>query len=129
MSYIRERSELRTGYQENGHWLPEIDFQCDFVMVYGIDATMPERIHEFHEKGYVVHLMTGCSWGEYEDYLSGEWDGREHWDESQISKIDDEQVRVIGSCARILQLDCDDNHFMLRMKAPDSIRAYVRIRL
>ncbi|HEX3077947.1 MAG TPA: hypothetical protein VHQ24_13890 [Lachnospiraceae bacterium] len=86
MSYMRERSELRTGYQENEPWSPDIDLQCDFIMVYGIDGTMPDRIRKYKEKGYVVHLMTGCSWGEYEDYLSGEWDGKEHWDESQMTR-------------------------------------------
>jgi len=53
-------------------------------MVYGMDATMPERVRQFKEKGYVVHLMTGISWGEYQDYLYGKYDGKNHWDESQM---------------------------------------------
>lgn len=86
MSYIRKRSEELTGYQENAAWQPNIDLQCDFVMVYGIDETMPERVKLFKEKGYVVHLMTGISWGRYQDYLNGEFDGRDHWDESQMDR-------------------------------------------
>lgn len=84
MAYIRERSQELTGYQESASWQPNIDIQCDFVMVYGIDVTMPERVQKFREKGYVVHLMTGISWGEYQDYLYGKYDGKNHWDESQM---------------------------------------------
>ncbi len=86
MSYIRSRKEELTGYQESSPWSPSIDLQCDFVMVYGTDDTMPERIAKFREKGYVVHLMTGSAWGEYQDYLYGKWDGRSHWDESQTDR-------------------------------------------
>lgn len=86
MSYIRERTQELTGFQEHAPWQPNIDVQCDFVMVYGIDATMPERVRQFKEKGYVVHLMTGISWGEYQDYLYGGYDGKNHWDESQMDR-------------------------------------------
>ncbi|HEY0828102.1 MAG TPA: hypothetical protein VGE40_08405 [Bacilli bacterium] len=47
---------------------------------------MPERIREFKERGYIVHLMTGVSWGQYQEYLNGEVDGRNHWDEAQRNK-------------------------------------------
>lgn len=83
MAYIRDKSCEFTGYQERAPYNPNIDIQCDFVMVYGTDKTMPKRIKEFKEKGYVVHVMTGIAWGEYQDYLYGRWDGREHWDEAQ----------------------------------------------
>ena len=55
-------------------------------MVYGIDSDMPERIRVYKEKGYVIHLMTGSAWGEYQDYLNGEWDGQNHWDEAQTDR-------------------------------------------
>lgn len=83
MGFIRDRKELRTGYQEIQPWKPELDLQCDFVMVYGLDKTLQKRIDEYRSKGYEVHLMTGCAWGSYDDYLDGRWDGREHWDECQ----------------------------------------------
>lgn len=89
MPYIHSRGEERTGFQERAPWSPEIDLQCDFVMVYGIDPDMPARVREYREKGYVVHLMTGTSWGDYKDYLEGRWDGhgryerRPRRDESQ----------------------------------------------
>ena len=83
MAYIRDRREELTGYQERAPYNANIDLQCDFVMVYGTDDTMPDRVKKFKEKGYVVHLMTGIAWGQYQDYLYGKWDGRNHWDEAQ----------------------------------------------
>ncbi|WEH11932.1 hypothetical protein [Alicyclobacillus fastidiosus] len=79
----RTRSEERTGFQELSPYHPTYDLQADFVMVYGIDETMPDRIKQWRDKGYIVHLMTGVSWGEYQDYLNGKVDGRGHWDEAQ----------------------------------------------
>ena len=86
MAYIRNRQEERTGYQERKELIPSIDFQCDFVMVYGTDASMPERVRQFAEAGYTVHLMTGIAWGEYQDYLRGDWDGVPHGDEAQTDR-------------------------------------------
>lgn len=79
----RDRREERTGFQESAPYHPDYDLQTDFVMVYGIDETMPERIRKWKEKGYVVHLMTGVAWGQYNSYLDGEVDGVAHWDEAQ----------------------------------------------
>lgn len=86
VGYIRERGELLTGFQESAPWTPEIDLQCDFVMVYGLDETTEQRVQAYREKGYRVHLMTGISWGKYQDYLKGHWDGRAHWQESQMDR-------------------------------------------
>ena len=83
MAYIRKNSEELTGYQESRPLRPSIDLMCDFVMVYGTDETMPQRVRQFADAGYVVHLMTGIAWGQYQDYLDGQWDGRRHWDEGQ----------------------------------------------
>ncbi|MBU7592913.1 hypothetical protein [Metabacillus halosaccharovorans] len=83
---IRDRREERTGFQESAPYKATYDLQSDFVMVYGIDESMPTRIQEWKNKGYVVHLMTGIAWGEYQDYLYGKFDGRKHWDEAQKNK-------------------------------------------
>ncbi|MEX3616870.1 hypothetical protein [Paenibacillus glucanolyticus] len=82
----RDGKEERTGFQESAAYHPDYDLQTDFVMVYGIDDTMPERIQTWKEKGYVVHLMTGVAWGTYNSYLDGEVDGRSHWDEAQMDR-------------------------------------------
>ncbi len=83
MAYIRDRREEKTGFQESRPWSAPIDVQSDFAMVYGVDPTMPERVKEYCKRGYVVHLMTGIAWGQYQEYLDGKFDGRKHWDESQ----------------------------------------------
>jgi hypothetical protein len=86
MAFIRDRKQELTGYQEAAPFHEKIDLGCDFVMVYGFNETMPERVRRYRERGYVVHLMTGSAWGQYQDYLYGKWDGREHWDESQMDR-------------------------------------------
>lgn len=86
MAFIRDRKECLVGVQDYAPWMPKTDLQYDFVMVYGTDAGMPDRVKKYREKGYVVHLMTGSAWGGYQDYLDGEWDGQNHWDESQMDR-------------------------------------------
>lgn len=82
----REAERERTGFQEGGPYDPAYDLRTDFVMVYGLHGDLDERISAWKRKGYVVHLMTGVSWGGYQDYLNGVIDGREHWDEAQTDR-------------------------------------------
>jgi hypothetical protein len=51
--------------------------------VYGIDSSLPERIQTWRDHGYRIHVMTGVSWGQYQDYLYGRFDGINHEDEAQ----------------------------------------------
>ena len=88
MAYIRNRSEELTGFQDSAPYRPVTDFATDFAMVYGTDDTMPRRVREYREAGYVVHLMTGIAWGNYQDYLDGSFDGKTHWDEGQRDRHD-----------------------------------------
>ena len=44
-----------------------------------------ERVQSWKERGYTVHFMTGIAWGEYQDYFTGEWDGKSHLDEGQVT--------------------------------------------
>ncbi|MBR0509339.1 MAG: hypothetical protein IJJ85_04415 [Clostridia bacterium] len=86
MAFIRDRSEERTGFQNGLPASDIVDFQNDFAMVYRMDASTAERIKGYRERGYVVHLMTGISWGHYLDYLDGDFDGETHWDEAQTDR-------------------------------------------
>ncbi len=86
-----DRSEERTGMQEASPYTPATDTQCDFIMVYGFHD-LKNRIKIWKKHGYIIHLMTGVAWGEYQDYLKGQFDGRLHWDESQT----DARGEVIG---------------------------------
>jgi hypothetical protein len=75
-------SEL-TGFQEQAPYDERTDLRTDFVMVYGLNDTTAERIERWRKAGYRIHLMTGISWGTYQDYLYGDWDGERHWDDAQ----------------------------------------------
>ncbi len=86
MSFIRDKKEERTGYQISAFPDGNVDNQCDFVMVYGLNDSTPERIEIFRKLGYVIHFMTGISWGAYCDYLYGDYDGINHWDEAQTDR-------------------------------------------
>lgn len=86
MSYIRDKKTLKTGFQEIAPWSDKIDFHHDFVMVYGFTYSLKERISTFIEKGYVVQFMTGIAWGEYQDYLYGDFDGIIHVDDAQMDQ-------------------------------------------
>lgn len=86
MSYVRDKQSLKTGYQESRPWSKMIDLQCDFVMVYGFSDDLEDRIKGFKDKGYVIQFMTGISWGEYQDYLNGSFDGLNHWNDAQMDE-------------------------------------------
>ena len=51
-------------------------------MVYGFHD-LKERVKKWRKAGYVIHLMTGVAWGNYQDYLYGRYDGIDHHDEGQ----------------------------------------------
>lgn len=80
-----DRREERTGVQESHEYTPTIDIGCDFVMVYGLH-NLKERIKQWKSRGYIVHLMTGVAWGNYQDYLYGKFDGIDHHDEGQVER-------------------------------------------
>ena len=111
MAYIRSKKEELAGYQASGEIRPSVDLGCDFIMVYGIDPTMPERIRQYREKGYVIHLMTGIAWGEYQEYLDGKWDGRKHWDEGQVDRNGKDCLLYTSSkLMEKLGVDCMECH-------------------
>ncbi|NLA76232.1 MAG: hypothetical protein GX851_00100 [Clostridiales bacterium] len=86
MAYIRDKSQELTGYQAGEAFFGKIDLQCDFVMAYRLNNTIEQRVESFKDEGYVVHMMTGIAWGAYTDYLNGEYDGINHWDEGQTDR-------------------------------------------
>ena len=57
MAFIREKEEIKTGFQEIEPWSSEIDLQTDFVMVYGLNESLESRMQQYRERGYKVHLM------------------------------------------------------------------------
>jgi len=73
----------RTGFQTGAPWGEKYDLRSDVAIVYGIDKELPERIATWRDHGYRIHVMTGVSWGNYQDYLYGRFDGINHEDEAQ----------------------------------------------
>lgn len=89
----------KTTFQTAAFWKPATDVRADVVMVYGTtDSRNPatgelepfeQRVQSWRERGYRVHFMTGIAWGEYQQYFTGKWDGREHLDEGQKNMAGD----------------------------------------
>lgn len=76
----------RTSFQNAGPYDPRIDIKSDVAMVYGVDPGLPDRIETWRKEGYRIHVMTGVAWGNYQDFLFGEWDGQNHEDAAQTDK-------------------------------------------
>jgi hypothetical protein len=69
--------------QERRPYDERYDVRTDAIAVYGIDGSFPQRAADWKARGYRIHVMTGLAWGDYQDYVLGRWDGRDHWDEAQ----------------------------------------------
>ena len=92
---VRTADDTKTTFQSSREWMPEIDNRADAVMVYGVggnpsdknqgESSIEYRISTWKERGYKVDFMTGIAWGSYQDYFTGEWDGKWHLDEGQVN--------------------------------------------
>ncbi len=76
----------QTLFQTDRPWSPRTNINADTVMVYGVDDTVAQRIQSWRDHGYHVTVMTGVAWGRYAPYLRGDFDGKEHWNETQQEK-------------------------------------------
>lgn len=76
----------RTCFQTGQGWSPNGNLRSDVAIVYGIDPGLPARIGTWRDRGYRIHVMTGVSWGNYQDYLYGRFDGVNHEDEAQTDR-------------------------------------------
>ena len=88
-----ERRE-KTAFQTGQPWKPTTDVRADVSIVYGVGGnpsekrsglTFEQRVQSWRDKGYTTHFMTGIAWGEYQDYFTGQWDGKWHLDEGQVT--------------------------------------------
>ena len=82
-SAVERAAEERLSFQTSGPWSPRTNLNADVAMVYGIGQRMPANIETWRQHGYTIHVMTGVAWGQYQDYLNGEFDGQNHWDQAQ----------------------------------------------
>ncbi len=78
-----QRADDTLIFQTQMGWSPRVNLEAGTVMTYGINEGLPERIRSWKDHGYRVTVMTGVAWGTYGDYLRGDFDGKEHWDETQ----------------------------------------------
>src|SRR3954470_2747088 len=82
----RPQEEERLSFQASDSWRARVNLNADVAMAYGIDETLPQRLASWKTRGYIPHVMTGVSWGEYQDYYYGRFDGKQHLDEAQTEK-------------------------------------------
>jgi len=99
------QSRERTSFQTHARWDPRLQIRSDVAICYGIDASLPDRIAEWKAQGYIPHLMTGVSWGQYQDYLYGRFDGINHVDEAQT----DRNGRVISHGGDVYYMSPGEN--------------------
>ena len=87
-AFPAEPSQLleRTSFQTSQRWSPQGNLRADVAMVYGIDNSLPDRVKSWRDRGYRVHLMTGVSWGHYQDYHYGRLDRTNHQDNPQTER-------------------------------------------
>lgn len=94
----QQEKKVKTTMQTSREWRPTIDVRTDAVMVYGVGGNpsdkskkipFEERVQSWRDRGYTTHFMTGIAWGEYQDYFTGEWDGKMHLDEGQVQQNGD----------------------------------------
>jgi hypothetical protein len=80
------QKEERTCFQTGAHWDPGLQLGSDLALCYGVGPDIGARIAEWKAQGYRVGVMTGVSWGNYQDYLYGRFDGVNHVDEAQTDR-------------------------------------------
>ncbi|WP_270090012.1 hypothetical protein [Sphingobacterium sp. SYP-B4668] len=93
-SHAQVKDNVKTTFQSSREWRPTIDNRADAVMIYGTGGNpsdksrripFEDRVKSWRDRGYITHFMTGIAWGEYQDYFTGEWDGKKHLDEGQVT--------------------------------------------
>ncbi|MBS7564097.1 hypothetical protein KHS38_06730 [Mucilaginibacter sp. Bleaf8] len=77
----------KTSFQSADGWDASYDIRSDVAMVYGINdagGNFEGRVKSWRDHGYNVQFMTGIAWGQYQDYFTGKFDGKTHWEDSQV---------------------------------------------
>lgn len=77
------QSEQRLSFHTTKAWSPKTNVDADVAIVYGIGPKMAPLLESWRRHGYIADVITGVSWGSYDDYLEGRFDGQTHWDQVQ----------------------------------------------
>jgi hypothetical protein len=107
-SPVERAADERLSFQTSGPWSPRTNLNSDVAMVYGIGPRMPANIETWKQHGYIVQVMTGVAWGQYQDYLNGQFDGEKHWDQAQTSS--DGKMVLHGGNANIPYISPGENY-------------------
>ncbi len=79
----------KTAFQVAAPWDSLYDVRSDLAIVYGVNdagGNFEERVKGWRDKGYGVHFMTGIAWGQYQDYFTGKFDGKTHFEDGQVKR-------------------------------------------
>ncbi len=100
-----KQKEERTSFQTGAKWDGGIQLRSDVVMCYGVGPDIGSRVAQWKAQGYRVHVMTGVSWGNYQDFLYGRFDDVNHVDEAQTDRNGD----VIGHGGDVYYMSPSEN--------------------
>jgi len=81
------REEQRLTFQTGAPWTPRTNLNADVAMVYGIGPQTAPNLATWRLHGYNADVMTGVAWGDYQDYLNGQFDGLNHMDQAQMDAL------------------------------------------
>ena len=79
----------KTAFQVAATWDSAYDVRSDIAIVYGVNdagGQFAKRVKAWKDRGYEVHFMTGIAWGQYQDYFTGKFDGKTHFEEGQVER-------------------------------------------
>lgn len=79
-----DHTKEKTCFQVSAPWRAEYDVRSDISIVYGMSDNFEQRVRSWKERGYRVQFMTGIAWGNYQDYFTGKFDGRTHFEDGQV---------------------------------------------
>jgi hypothetical protein len=81
------REEQRLIFQTGAPWTPRTNLDADVAMVYGIGPKTASNLETWRQHRYNADVMTGVAWGDYQDYLNGQFDGLNHMDQAQMDAL------------------------------------------
>jgi hypothetical protein len=79
-------ADERTCFQTAAPFSDIGDIGADVAIAYGINNKLTNRVQTWRAHGYHVQMMTGSAWGNYSDYLYGDFDGIIHTNEIQMDR-------------------------------------------
>ncbi|QNL51754.1 hypothetical protein H8S90_09345 [Olivibacter sp. SDN3] len=92
MAFAQLQQKEKTAFQVAAPWKETYDIRADVAIVYGINdagGNFEERVKGYRDKGYNVQFMTGIAWGQYQDFFLGQFDGKTHWEDGQVTREGD----------------------------------------